>query len=59
MKRQAIEAVLYENACGNITALQVKRALVELGATVDLRTWIDNTLDIFDMSGDFVFTAEI
>lgn len=59
MNREAIETALYENACEHLTARQTKEALRKLGATVDLRTWIDNTIDIFDLAGDFVFTAEI
>ena len=59
MDHEAIENVLYANACERLTARQTKEELRKLGAEVDLRCWSANEIDVFDAVGSFQFTAAI
>ena len=47
----AAESILYDNACGRLTARQTKRELHSLGLTADLRMWFANAIDVFDRDG--------
>lgn len=56
--QENIEEILYVYCCKKRTAKETKKKLKELKASVDLRTWINNEIDVFSLSGNFLFTAE-
>ena len=47
----AISDVLYDYVCGNAKASDVHTTLKYLGFRVDLRTWINNTIEVCNMAG--------
>lgn len=55
----AISDVLYDYCCGNATASDVHTTLKYLGFRVDLRTWINNTIEVSNKSGTKHYMIEV